>query len=75
MAVLAGAAGFLHVFESLVCIYIARTKYKMKPMTVALWAVNVFLAGIFGKQINCNYTCTKTNNRFLWQYIIWHDHE
>ena len=52
MAVLAGFAGIMHVFESLVCIHITRNKYKMKGMTVALWAVNVFLAGIFGRYNN-----------------------
>ena len=63
MAVLAGFAGFIHVFESLGCIHITRNKYKMKPMTVALWAVNVFLVGIFGKHNNSTvqqYT-NKTN--------------
>ena len=61
MAVLAGFAGIMHICESLVCIYITRNKYKMKPMTVALWVVNVFLAGIFGKY-NSNTVQLYTNH-------------
>ena len=48
MAVLAVAAGSLHLFECLVAIHVTRTQYQMTPATVAMWAVNVLIVGIFG---------------------------
>ena len=59
MAVLAVAAGSLHLFECLVAIHVTRTQYQMTPATVAMWAVNVLIVGIFG-QSHCttNRHCT-----------------
>ena len=49
MSVLAGVAGGLHVLESLYTFYLTRFTLKMKPATVALWTINILIAGIFGK--------------------------
>ena len=54
MAVLAVAAGSLHLFECLVAIHVTRTQYQMTPATVAMWAVNVLIVGIFG-QSHCTH--------------------
>ena len=56
MAVLAVAAGSLHLFECLVAIHVTRTQYQMTPATVAMWAVNVLIVGIFGQsQSHCTH--------------------
>ena len=49
MSILAGVAGGLHVLESLYTFYLTRFTLKMKPATVALWTINILIAGIFGK--------------------------
>ena len=56
MAVLAVAAGSLHLFECLVAIHVTRTQYQMTPATVAMWAVNVLIVGIFGQSPVTLYT-------------------
>ena len=62
MAVLAAAAGSLHLFECLVAIHVTRTRYQMTPATVAMWAVNVLIVGIFGQSYcthrHCGALCT-----------------
>ena len=62
MAVLAVAAGSLHLFECLVTIHVTRTQYQMTPATVAMWAVNVLIVGIFG-QSHC--TVYSTHRHFI----------
>ena len=58
MAVLAVAAGSLHLFECLVAIHVTRTQYQMTPATVAMWAVNVLIVGIFGLSHCTHKHCT-----------------
>ena len=53
MEVLAAAAGSLHLFECLVAVHVTRTRYQMPPATVAMWAVNVLIVGIFGQIALC----------------------
>ena len=49
MSMLAGGAAGLHVMESVYTFYLTRFRLNMKPATVALWTINILIAGIFGK--------------------------
>ena len=49
MSILAAVAAGLHVMESLYAFYLTRFKLNMKPATIALWTINILIAGIFGK--------------------------
>lgn len=49
MSILAAVAAGLHVLESLYTLYLTRFRFNMKPNTIALWTINILIAGIFGK--------------------------
>ena len=48
MGILGVTAALLHVGEAVYAYYLSTRKYKFRPLTVALWTLNILLGGIFG---------------------------
>ena len=49
MIVIAVGAFIAHICEAVTCVYFCKTRFKMQPVTIILWGVNVLIVGIFGK--------------------------
>lgn len=49
MIVIAVGAFIAHICEAVTCVYFCKTRFKMQPLTILLWGVNVLIVGIFGK--------------------------
>ncbi len=49
MIVIAVGAFVAHICEAALCVYFCKTRFKMEPVTILLWGINVLVVGIFGE--------------------------
>ena len=65
MIVIAVGAFIAHICEAATCVYFCKVRFKMQPLTILLWGINVLIVGIFGENEKILHYCSRNTRLFI----------